>query len=275
MTHAQWTQTTRSKVHASWNLHNLLPHDMDFFILLSSLSGIYGSVGQSNYAAGCAFQDALARSRTDAGFRGYFSLDLGWMRNIGVIAENADFQRHRQHVADMQPIEDSDFLALLEHYCDPELPPRKSPAAAASQLLVGAVHPAYFRARGENPISFVDRPLFATFAFAGNGTKKNSAAAADDGEDAAFLFARAGGSSKSRRAIVLAALKAKLARALGVQASDVDSYRTLMDYGVDSLMAIELRNWIRRDFHAVVAVFDIMSGNSIATVSELIVQKAG
>ncbi|KAJ8132109.1 hypothetical protein O1611_g1520 [Lasiodiplodia mahajangana] len=61
MTHEKWTRTIKSKVHASWNLHALLPRDMDFFILLSSLVGIYGAIGQSNYAAGWCFR--LAKSQ--------------------------------------------------------------------------------------------------------------------------------------------------------------------------------------------------------------------
>ena len=51
MTHAQWSKTIRCKVNASWNLHQLLPSDLDFFLLLSSIVGIYGSPGQANYAA--------------------------------------------------------------------------------------------------------------------------------------------------------------------------------------------------------------------------------
>lgn len=52
MTHEQFQGVIGPKVQGSWNLHNLLPKDMDFFILLSSSAGIAGSRGQGNYAAG-------------------------------------------------------------------------------------------------------------------------------------------------------------------------------------------------------------------------------
>ncbi|KAJ8130428.1 hypothetical protein O1611_g3200 [Lasiodiplodia mahajangana] len=89
MSHAQWEVTIRSKVDTSWNLHQLLPPGtLDFFILLSSLSGLYGSIAQSNYAAGCTFQDALAQYRSgicadNNDDEANVSLDIGWMRNIG------------------------------------------------------------------------------------------------------------------------------------------------------------------------------------------------
>ncbi|ETS79028.1 hypothetical protein PFICI_08881 [Pestalotiopsis fici W106-1] len=54
MSYPQWSRTIQSKVSTSWNLHELLP-DLDFFIMLASIVGIYGSPGQGTYAAGCAF----------------------------------------------------------------------------------------------------------------------------------------------------------------------------------------------------------------------------
>ncbi|KUI64108.1 Lovastatin diketide synthase LovF [Cytospora mali] len=87
MTHEQWSRTIQSKVNTSWNLHETLPNNLDFFILLSSVVGVYGFLGQSNYAAGGSFQDDLARKRTAVGHRASVSLDLGWMRDDGAIHE--------------------------------------------------------------------------------------------------------------------------------------------------------------------------------------------
>ena len=42
----------KSSYVGSWNLHELMPRDLDFFIMLSSLAGILGNRGQSNYRAG-------------------------------------------------------------------------------------------------------------------------------------------------------------------------------------------------------------------------------
>lgn len=46
-----------------------------------------------------------------------------------------------------------------------------------------------------------------------------------------------------------------------------------VDYGLDSLMAIELRNWIGRDFAPSVAVFDIMGGSSISALGDLVAKR--
>ncbi|THC88924.1 hypothetical protein EYZ11_011625 [Aspergillus tanneri] len=64
MTYSDFSAAVRPKVVGSLNLHNaFLTQHLDFFILLSSAAGIVGNSGQANYAAGCTFQDALARYR--------------------------------------------------------------------------------------------------------------------------------------------------------------------------------------------------------------------
>jgi aryl carrier-like protein len=247
----------------------LLPKDKDFFVLLSSIAGIYGSPGQSNYAAGCAFQDALARSRSGAGYRGSVSLNLGWMRTIGIIAETEEYRRNRYNVGDMSQVEEVDFFALLEHCCNPLLPPLST---EQSQVLIGVVMPSHFDARGEAPVNVLSRPLFAGFTAPQLYNANNQRFDSSTQEDPAVLFQQAD-TLHDRSLVVVSALKAKLARALDIAAEDVDSHRNLSDYGTDSLMAVELRNWIRRDIGVSVAIFDLLGGADIAALGDLVASK--
>ena len=47
---------------------------------------------------------------------------------------------------------------------------------------------------------------------------------------------------------------------MGRPAGDVDTGKPLYAYGVDSLLAVELRNWFGKEIGAEVAIFDIMGG---------------
>lgn len=91
MNHEAWEAVTKAKIDGSINLHNLVPnqHDLDFFIMLSSVAGIVGNIGQANYSAGCAFQDALARHRVSQGLCGT-SLNLGMIQSAGYVSENPE-----------------------------------------------------------------------------------------------------------------------------------------------------------------------------------------
>ena len=87
-----WTASLRPKVQGSRCLYECLPKDLDFFIMLSSCVGISGNKGQANYAAGNTYQDALALYRRPQGLP-VTSIDLTWMRGIGVVAESMDLRR--------------------------------------------------------------------------------------------------------------------------------------------------------------------------------------
>ncbi|KAI8633019.1 hypothetical protein F5Y19DRAFT_490219 [Xylariaceae sp. FL1651] len=272
MTFAQWSCTIKSKVDSSWNLHSLLPRNLDFFILLSSLAGIYGSTSQCNYAAGNTFQDALAQARTTSGIgRSSIALDLGWMQDIGIIAERSEYRRHRDKVGDMGAVYATDLLALLDHYCDPALP--QLTGAQKSQLLVGVLTPQHYYSRGQKPLNWIMRPMYAGF----DVVRPDVSASAKRGdgiqEDFAALFRKAC-EPNERCDIMERALVNKMARTLGVEVKDIDHRKMPSDYGVDSLMAVELRNWLQHDFRATITVFEIMSGATIEAIGQLVTKRA-
>lgn len=51
-----------------------------------------------------------------------------------------------------------------------------------------------------------------------------------------------------------------------IEVNGVQPSRQLSDYGVDSLMAVKLRNWISQDFGAKTALFENMSISEITNM---------
>ncbi|KAI0437439.1 hypothetical protein F4803DRAFT_538775 [Xylaria telfairii] len=272
MNFKQWGLTIRSKVNTSWNLHDMMPHDLDFFILLSSVAGIYGSITQANYAAGCTFQDALARYMVSQG-RNAVSLDVGWMRTIGIIAERDDYTVNREKARDMVPVESDELMSLLDLYCDPARVGEHRAIEGRDQVLIGATTPSMFLRRGEEPVPQVRGRLFSGFRLS-----QTVAPSKTDDEDESKKHAWAFRQAKDRRSQCNAAkqaLTAKLARVLSISADEVNTTKTLTDYGVDSLMAVELRKWFGNDFGVKVAVFDFMGNHqTIDAVTEMLVGRS-
>ncbi|KAH7310724.1 hypothetical protein B0I35DRAFT_439590 [Stachybotrys elegans] len=261
MTHQMWTTTLDSKIKTSWNLHQLLPvGTLDFFILLSSVAGVYGSISQSNYAAGCTFQDALANQRASQGDN-TASLNLGWMRTVGIIAEMKEYQRKRQQQDNFAQVETEELLAVIGEYCRGEHKQRP-------QVIVGGLTPAEMMKKHGSIPPYLQQPFFSGFSLVEDEKQDRG----DLDINPAILFAQAV-TPRDRSAIVVQAVVARLARALGVSSADIEPGKALSDFGVDSLMAVELRNWIGKDFKANVAVFDIMSGISIIGLGDLITER--
>jgi hypothetical protein len=48
MSHEDWVQRTLPKVQRSWNLHQYLPRNLDFFIMPSSVAGVFGNQEHAN-----------------------------------------------------------------------------------------------------------------------------------------------------------------------------------------------------------------------------------
>lgn len=266
MTYDQWSLTISSKVQTSWNLHKLLPKSLDFFILLSSLSGIYGSPSQANYASGCTFQDSLSRYRIRHGLKA-ISCDIGWLRNIGIISENEVYQRNRIRTGDMGQIEDIELMAVLDFYCDPNHHARSEDD---SQALIGATTPRDALLKGQDVHPVLQVPLFSGFRqIAGDAEMRGG----DTSIDPATQF-RGSANTQEQAEVVVQTLLRKLSVSLSISPDDIDINKALSDYGVDSLMAVELRNWIAKAFHANVAVFEIMGGRQIAEIGSLVVGKS-
>ena len=122
MTYEDWVTATRPKMQGSWNLHESMPKDLDFFIFLSSSAGAIGARGQANYNSGNGFQDALAHHRRSKGMAAV-SLDLGPILGAGVsqkIAKYAYITNVNRWLQKMKPhwrcCEPRDSLVFAKRY---------------------------------------------------------------------------------------------------------------------------------------------------------------
>lgn len=268
MTHAQWQTTIASKVKSSWNLHNLLPDDLNFFVLLSSAAGVLGNAGQSNYAAGCTFQDALSRFRKCQG-QNAVSIDLGPMSTIGFVAEHEGVKKTLEKYQGLRAIGEEEFLALMNILCDPDH--HSKLATNNGQITMGIATPAdLILEDGTMPLEHMHRSLFAYFTQVEAGLTGSTP---ENGVNSAAMFRQAGSVEEMDR-IVVESLVRKLARALSISPEDVDAGKPLNLYGVDSLVAVEIRNWITKEFMADVPVFELMSGKSVLAIAQLVTKNS-
>ncbi|KAF4251493.1 hypothetical protein CNMCM8980_006766 [Aspergillus fumigatiaffinis] len=74
--------------------------------------------------------------------------------------------------------------------------------------------------------------------------------------------------------IVCTALIGKSAKSMMMPVEDVEASRPVSSYGVDSLLAVELRGWIFTELQADVSVFDLLSNIPVSSLSRRIVGKS-
>ena len=76
------------------------------------------------------------------------------------------------------------------------------------------------------------------------------------------------------RSLVLDALAVKISDVLMKSTDDVSPNLSMASYGLDSLVAVEFRNWIARELDVKVSMFDLVSGNSLEQLAVVIVMKS-
>ncbi|KAI0879040.1 hypothetical protein GGS24DRAFT_486779 [Hypoxylon argillaceum] len=260
MTFKQWVTATRPKIQGSWNLHELLPRDLDFFIQLSSLAGIIGSVSQSNYSAGNTFQDALAQYRQAQGLPAQ-SIDLGLMKDIGYVEEHKDVAAHTSFLK----------LCAIAGTADGKTP-------FPTQLVVGAGSGGAIQASQEDATGGGDYYWFRTlphFAYLQRvdvqETSANEDKPSSDGSIDRLSHAT---SLDAASEIVQEILLAKVTKIIMVPASDIDTSKPVYTYGVDSLVAVELRNWLALELKSDISIFDLTSSAPITEVCKKIATRS-
>lgn len=255
------------KVQGSWNLHTHLPKKMDFFVLLSSTGGVFGNRGQSNYAAGNTYQDALARHRVSLGEK-CISLNLGLILGIGFAAERQEIT-DALRTAGYEGIHENEFLAMLDYCCNPVLP---LAVPSNSQIVTGMGTFASFQLKGDGDAFWMNRPLFRSMRqMDREGTIFAETSKATPGCEELLKSA---GSRADAGSIIAQALVKKLSTVLAKPEQDIEIDRPIHVHGVDSLVAVEIRYWFLKEIKADVAVFNILGSESIFVLSLLAAERS-
>jgi acyl transferase domain-containing protein/acyl carrier protein len=223
LTAAEFDTTLRPKVDGAWHLSELtadLP--VTAFVLLSSIAGVAGNPGQSNYAAANTFLDALAAHRQA---RGQAALSLAWGTwdgAEGMAAALDAAQRRRIARRGVAPMSAERALELFD----------AALTVPGRSLLVPAALDTAALGR------LADLPA----VYRGLVTAKRPAARGHNQPDS-FPRTLAARPREERGPAILRFVQDQIALVLDhPEAAAIAPDRGLLDLGFDSLTALELRN---------------------------------
>ncbi|KAJ5683110.1 type I iterative polyketide synthase [Penicillium macrosclerotiorum] len=252
-----------SKVDGTWNLHEALADSpLDFFVALSSVAGVIGNRGQAAYAAANVFLDGFMEYRRSQGLPGT-SIDLTAVRDVGYLAE-VDSKRQQEVLKNIgtDGMSEAEVLALLAAAITDCLEP-----SCSGQFVTGL------------ELSTLDHfwAQDAKFSVLYEAAKAacGSGHSGGGGPSTPLNILLANAPSKEEALhICYEALAAKLAQVLVISLEDMDPSITVASLGLDSLVAIEIRNWIAREANANVQVLELLSSGSLMALAEIILNKS-
>lgn len=262
----------------SWNLHTLLPPGLDFFILISSMMGVTGGVSLAAYNAGNTYKDALAHYRVSKGERAV-ALNLGPIPDAGYLIVNNQYTPGVLANEKFAPTYVKDVCALLEIFCDPQSPLPYSPVGC--QAVLGSRPPAHWKHLEDAPMTY-SQPFWGhmhhVVPLPGlDGVEDQEDGPADlSGRDRALDTVerlKAAGSLAEGAEVVSEALAHRVALILGMSEDRLDEHKPMHSYGLDSLSAIDVRNWVGNMFDIDMPVFEILGGATFASTGMTIARK--
>ncbi|MDX1930748.1 MAG: type I polyketide synthase [Pirellulaceae bacterium] len=238
----------RPKVLGGWNLHQqTLNRELDHFVLFSSLSSVFGHAGQANYSAANALLDSLAHYRRSLNLPA-LAMNWGHLGEVGYLAEREQLGQRleRQGVLSFtvkQALECLEYAMQLQE----------------RQLSVLRIDWTVWRGLGiTNRVSPRFAHLLRTSHNEENG-QQNQLASADQLRAA---------TSAERGAMVEQLLRYKVGSLLGMANEQIQRDRSLIEMGLDSLMAVEMRNWVEAKLEIGLPIATLMRSASLKELVE-------
>ncbi|MCI0729577.1 MAG: SDR family NAD(P)-dependent oxidoreductase [Chloroflexi bacterium] len=236
------------KMLGAWSLHRLLAGEpLDFFVLFSSITATLGMFGQANYAAGNAFMDALAHYRRAQGLPA-MSINWGEWAEIGMAARmNLQERRIQNGMGAIAPEQGLQLLGQL----------------LQQQPVQVAVMPVNWQAWRKTAY-----PLYADFE-----EELTEPGRAGDGQPNLMQELLLFDSQAERQRFVEAQLQGSLAAIMRLKPDQLDPRRPLDTLGLDSIMAVELKNRIEASLGVTFSIVDLLQGASLSNLAERVLDK--
>ncbi|MBI4528174.1 MAG: SDR family NAD(P)-dependent oxidoreductase [Deltaproteobacteria bacterium] len=249
----RFRKVTAPKIDGTWNLHmQTLDKPLDYFVLFSSVSSLIGNPGQGNYVAANAFLDAFAYYRRSQGLPAV-TINWGRLGEVGYLAGREQVAEHLAHlgVEAFAPKEAMDALGRI---------------LQRDQVQVGVIRADWRKLS----------PYLSSSGLAGRfSALAGETAAAQTGSEASghtrevLLRAKA----EDRQPLLEKYIQEQAAQVLGISAGKVDVNRPLNEVGLDSLMAIELKNRIESDLRMSLPVGKLMQGPTIQIITSAVLEQ--
>ena len=212
----------RPKVDGAWNLHELTSEmSLDFFVCFSSMVALFGSPAQGNYVAANSFMDALAHYRRAQSLP---ALSINWSpwARVGMAADLKMRDQRRLAKRGVRSIDPEDALRALD---------RLMGTGAAQVGVLPIDWPIFLQASpGADIPPYFEHVLERTEPVAASTLLANLRQAP----------------AEERPSLLVAHLKVEIAQVLELGDAEVIAMQhRLFDLGIDSLMAVELRNRLK------------------------------
>ena len=215
------------KMLGAWHLHRAtMDRDLDMFVLFSSVAGVLGNPGQANHAAANAFLDQLAVHRRALGLPGQ-AIAWGAWSGIG------EAEEQRARIAERREVSGTGWFSPEQGFMALDRLLRED---SPTSVVLAVDWPVFGETLGSR------HPLFADLVSADQDSADESGESSDD-----ILATLRGTPPAAREELLVSFLQREIQSVLRLPTAPAPTVG-FFDLGMDSLVAVELRNRLNRVF---------------------------
>jgi acyl carrier protein len=259
------------RVHGIWNVQHAITTNngsVDFFVNLSSAASFVGNMGQSPYAASGTFMAALAQYPESAKMR-CSTIDLPVVRGVGYLSDDQKREAITKQLG-TESVDATDIRGLVTAAI------RQDFDTTCEGHCVAGFEAVKTTPITEQPFWVNDTKLshlLRLSTLAGAGALAESAQSGTEISPASAI--RQSKNRDAAEAVIGAAVLQKVSSILMRPIEELDPASPISVYGLDSLVAIEIRNWITRELEANLQILEILTSDSVPALAETILKKSG
>jgi hypothetical protein len=279
MSFSSWQAAVLPKVQGTWNLHHATTKrndPLDFFFLFSSISAMGRQRGQSNYTAGNTFLDSFVQYRHSLGLP-CSVVNIGVMEDVGYLQEHPEkldmYRATAIHTIQETQLLDAIQLMLLRSRPEASQSIANANFINRSQIGLG-LRSSLPLSAPNNRTFWKNDPRFLVYRNSEHDLHANSIVSPSSDWDSLRLFIRDAKADISTLRLPESAkfLAISIGRTLlGFMLMDEepDLSMSVTSLGMDSLISIEVRNWIRQRIGVELSVMEIMGAASIMQLGSM------
>ncbi|KAL8704809.1 MAG: hypothetical protein Q9201_002041 [Fulgogasparrea decipioides] len=281
LTTEKFTSVTDPKVKGTINLHKAtLSQPLDFFTMTSSIVTMIGTASQGSYCAGNAFQDAFARHRHSLGLPAQ-AFALGMILEVGFVSALPQVQQSLMRNG-VYGTGETEFLKIFEaSFHNQQQPQQQSLASWAnsdphawSHLLTGLepikLDELYRQGLAADFTWHTDARFSLLLQAIADLSSKSSTSSSSTSSVTETLKSA---SPSEFHSIVTTAILERLGKLLFTPSEEMDPQKAVSEYGMDSMIAAELRNWFVKSFGTDVTFLELL--NPATKIVDLVAKVAG
>ena len=213
------------KVLGAWHLHRAtINRDLDMFVLFSSVAGVLGNAGQANHSSANAFLDQLAAHRRAHGLAGQA---IAW----GAWSGLGEAEEQRERIARQLSASGTGWISPQQGLRAFDRIVRQD---AAATVVAAVDWPVYGEAFENHP------PLLADLLTTDGDSEDDSPTLAED-----LMASFHATPAAEREGLLVSSLQEEVQAVLRLPSAPAPTVG-FFDLGMDSLMAVELRNRLNR-----------------------------